>query len=232
MQGALRRRWLVAAAWGLAVMAVLLSPLRAFLDQRALAAALQPLGPWGPLAFVLLYAAAMVLGLPTLPFTVAAGPLFGLLSGSLWALLGATAGAMGAFSLSRWLLHGWVEARFGRHPALARFRRGIADRGLWFVLAVRLVPVTPFNIENLLFGLTPLTWSTYLLGTVVGILPGTVAYVWLGIAGAEALSAGRVQGLLAAATLVLALALLPWWLMRRHTAASAPRLPLPADHDQ
>ena len=53
MQGAVRRRWLVAAAWGLALLAVLLSPLRALLDQRALAAALQPLGPWGPLAFVL-----------------------------------------------------------------------------------------------------------------------------------------------------------------------------------
>lgn len=208
-------RCLVALAWGAALVAVLASPLRQLLAHDTLASSLRPLGAWGPAAFVLLYAGAMVLGLPTLPFTVAAGALFGWLAGTGWALLGATAGATGAFALSRWLLHDWAAARWAHHPALARFQRGISERGLWFVLAVRLVPVTPFNLENLLFGLTPLTWPAYLLGTVVGILPGTVAYVWLGLAGAEALQGGSRMGLLASIALVLLLSLLPWWLSRR-----------------
>lgn len=208
------RRWLVALLWGCAVVGVLASPLRELLAREGLEAALRPLGMGAPIAFVGLYAGAMVLGLPTLPFTIAGGALFGLVAGSCWSMLGATGGAMGAFALSRWLLHDWAMSRFGNLPALRRFRDGIAERGLWFVLAVRLVPVTPFNLENTLFGLTPLPWPTYLLGTVVGILPGTVAYTWLGHTGAEALAGGSLRLFLAAVVLLVVLSLLPWLVSR------------------
>lgn len=210
-----RRPWLVALLWGLALAAYLASPLPALLDRQALVEALQPLGPRGPAAFMALYATTMVLGLPTVPFTIAGGAVFGLLWGTVYSLLAATAGAMGAFALSRYLLHPWAERRFGRHPALRRFRRGIAERGLLFVLAVRLVPVTPFNLENLLFGLTGLPWRPYLLGTVVGILPGTLAYGWLGDTGARALQGGSLLAYLAAVALLLALAVVPGRLLRR-----------------
>ncbi len=210
-----RRQWLVALLWAAALTLYLTSPLGSLLNRDALTGFLQPMGWWGPSAFVLLYAASMLLGLPTLQFTIAGGAVFGLLWGSAYSLLGATAGAMGAFALSRYLLHPWAERRFGGHPALRRFQRGIAERGLVFVLAVRLVPVTPFNLENLLFGLTPLSWRHYLLGTVVGILPGTLAYSWLGYTGARALQGGNALAFFGAVALLLVLAALPWWLSRR-----------------
>lgn len=210
-----RRQWLVALLWATALVLFLMSPVASLLQRDALTGFLQPLGWWGPVAFVLLYAAAMVLGLPTLQFTIAGGAVFGLPWGAALSLLGGTAGAMGAFALSRYLLHPWAERRFGGHPALRRFRRGIAERGLVFVLAVRLVPVTPFNLENLLFGLTSLRWQPYLLGTVVGILPGTVAYSWLGYTGARALQGGSALAFFGALALLLVLAALPWALSRR-----------------
>jgi uncharacterized membrane protein YdjX (TVP38/TMEM64 family) len=212
-----RWRRLVALLWGAALLAVLLSPLRGFLVRGALESALRPLGVWGPAAFVGLYAVAMVLGLPTLPFTIAAGALFGLVPGTGLAMLGATAGAMGAFALTRWMFRAWAEEHFGAHPALRSFRRGIAEHGLWFVLMVRLVPVTPFNIENSLFALTPLSWSGYLLGTVLGILPGTIAYCWLGLTGAEALEGGGTRTFLGAVLVVLAMSVLSI-LLRRQAA--------------
>jgi uncharacterized membrane protein YdjX (TVP38/TMEM64 family) len=130
-------------------------------------------------------------------------------------MAGATAGAMGGYGLSRYLLHSWAERRLGQHRALRHFRRGIAERGLWFVLLVRLVPVTPFNIENYLFGLTPLSWRPYLLGTVLGILPGTLIYVWLGLSGAQALEGGGVVSFLLALMVLMVLAVLSWRLRHR-----------------
>jgi uncharacterized membrane protein YdjX (TVP38/TMEM64 family) len=217
-----RRRWLVALLWVAALAIYLASPLRSLLDREGLTSLVQPLGWWGPSAFVALYAVSMLLGLPTLQFTIAGGAVFGLLRGSVYSMLGATAGAMGAFGLSRYLLHPWAERRFGRHPALRRFQRGLARRGLVFVLAVRLVPVTPFNLENLLFGLTSVPWSHYLLGTVVGILPGTFAYSWLGSSGARALAGGSALAFYGAVALLLVLAALPWWLSRSDRFAEDP----------
>lgn len=227
MTRAHRRRGLVALVWAGCLLAVLASPLRRLLLRGALEDALRPLGPWGPAAFVGLYATSMVLGLPTLPFTIAGGALFGLVPGTCFSMLGGTAGAMGAFALTRWMFRAWAEDHLGDHPALRRFRRGIAEHGLWFVLLVRLVPITPFNLENSLFALTPLSWSSYLLGTVIGILPGTVAYGWLGITGAEALEGGSLRTFLGAVLLVLGISAVPW-LLRRH-AGSLPRGP---SHDQ
>lgn len=215
LPSSVQRQWLVALLWAMALGIYLASPLSSLLDRDALTGLLRSMGWWGPLAFVTLYAVSMLLGLPTLQFTIASGAVFGLLLGSAYSLLGATAGAMGAFGLSRYLLHPWAERRFGGHPALRRFQRGIAERGLVFVMAVRLVPVTPFNLENLLFGLTPVPWRLYLLGTVVGILPGTVAYSWLGHTGARALHGGNALAFFGAVALLLVLAAIPWLLSRR-----------------
>lgn len=209
------RRRLIALAWLLALLLVLATPLRRLLDHDVLIALLRPLGWSAPLLFAVAYAVALVIGLPTVVFTVAGGAVFGLLPGTLWSLTGATGGALGAFCLSRYLLRSWAEHRFRAHPALARFRAGIARRGLLFVLLVRTVPVTPFNLENYLFGLTSIDVRTYVLGTVIGITPGTIAYTWLGVTGERALQGGDLTHVFFALAVLLLLAMVPPLLYRR-----------------
>ncbi|MEL6553240.1 MAG: TVP38/TMEM64 family protein [Cyanobacteria bacterium J06621_11] len=151
----------------------------------------------------------MVIGLPTVIFTIAGGSAFGLIEGTLYSTLGATIGAAGACWMSRYLLHQWAAQRFRRHPTLRKFQRGIRRRSLWFVIVVRLSPVTPFNIENYLFGLTSVSWRPYLCGTVLGILPGTIAYTWVGVTGAEALKGESALTLLLSVIFLMAISLLP-----------------------
>jgi len=132
------------------------------------------------------------------------GMIFGVVWGTLWSALGATLGAIAAFLLARYWLHDWFKQRFYHHPRLRRLDYHLCDRPLHYVLAVRLVPISPFNLVNFLFGLTSIPLGTYALGTGLGILPGTLIYTWLGHAGRQALTEGRWWSLwLALAALVL-----------------------------
>lgn len=85
------------------------------------------------------------------------------------------------------LLRHWIEQRFGGHPMLRKFEQAIATHALQFVLIVRFPPITPFNVENPLFGLTSIAWQPYIVGTLIGIIPGTIAYTWVGLTGTETL---------------------------------------------
>ncbi len=144
----------------------------------ALRAAFDDLGLLGPLLFAVVYAVAAALLVPASPFTVAAGLLFGPVLGSVTALLGATAGATGAFLLGRGLGREAVE-RFGGRRVAALDRR-LAERGFLALLLIRLVPLFPFNLVNVGAGVTGLTLRDYVLATVVGIVPGTIAFAALG----------------------------------------------------
>ncbi len=97
---------------------------------------------------------------------------------------------MGSFWAARYLLHDWIEKRFGAHPALVKFKGAVLDKPFSFVLAVRFAPISPFNVVNFLFGLTPIHWVPYSVGTFIGIIPGTLAYTWLGTSGSEAIAGG------------------------------------------
>jgi uncharacterized membrane protein YdjX (TVP38/TMEM64 family) len=136
------------------------------------------MGPFGPIAFVIVYAVAMVVLLPGTPFTVAAGVLFGPVFGSFVALIGATIGATLAFTVGRAIGRRAVEQVTGRR--VATIDRFLADRGFVAILMVRLIPLFPFNVVNLVSGVTGLTRRDYVLGTAVGIIPGTVLLAAMG----------------------------------------------------
>lgn len=136
------------------------------------------LGVLGPLLFAAVYAVAATLLVPASPFTLAAGLLFGPLLGSVTALVGATAGATGAFLLGRGLGREAVAGFGGRR--LAALDRHLATRGFVSLLLIRLVPLFPFNLVNIGAGVTGLRLRDYILATAVGIIPGTVAYAALG----------------------------------------------------
>jgi uncharacterized membrane protein YdjX (TVP38/TMEM64 family) len=135
-------------------------------------------GPVAPVGYALVYALAATLLVPAAPLTVAAGVVFGPGVGVLTALAGATLGSLGAFGLGRVVGRGAVEDLAGGR--LAGVDAFLARRGFAAVLLLRLVPLFPFNVINLVSGVTGLRVREYALATAVGIVPGTVVYAALG----------------------------------------------------
>jgi uncharacterized membrane protein YdjX (TVP38/TMEM64 family) len=150
-------------------------------DAAQLRADIAAAGPAAPLVFVLLYALVTLAPLPKNVLTVIAGLLFGLVEGAIIVFLGALLGASAAFVLGRLLGREAVERLTGRR--VARIDSLLSRHGLWAVLGVRLVPVLPFTAINYAAGLTAVRNRDYLIGTALGIIPGTIAYASLGAYG-------------------------------------------------
>ncbi len=167
-----------------------------------------------PLIFVLLHIGASLVFVPRGVMAIAAGALFGAAWGGVWSLAGAMAGAMSGFGLARYvnagLLHVDDIPRFG-----ALIRR--AEHGGWrLVMVTRLLPVLPHALVNYVYGLTRVSAGDYALGSILGFLPQTIAFVQLGDAGAAAASGGAwVHTLLWAAALVGVSLVLPRLLPQR-----------------
>lgn len=140
-------------------------------------------GMWAPALFVLLQMAITVMPVPRTVFTVAAGVLFGSLTGVLLAVAATTGAAMVAFWLVR-LASGRLVERHADRVAVAWLRERLNRRGLLAVVSLRLIPMVPFSLMNYASGLSGVRFVPYLAGTVVGVLPGTVAIVVLGDAAA------------------------------------------------
>ena len=139
--------------------------------------------------------------------TLAAGAIFGVGLGTLIVSFASTIGATLAFMVSRHLLRDWVQGRFGER--LAAINAGIEKDGAFYLFSLRLVPVFPFFVVNLLMGLTPVRTLTYFWVSQVGMLLGTIVYVNAGtqLAGIASLRDIASPGLLAS---FAALGLLPW----------------------
>jgi uncharacterized membrane protein YdjX (TVP38/TMEM64 family)/rhodanese-related sulfurtransferase len=167
------------------------------------------LGPWAPVGYVVLYALATVALVPGAIFGLAGGALFGAIWGSLWNLLGATLGATLAFLVARYIAADWVARKTG--GLLKRLIDGVDAEGWRFVALVRLVPLFPFNLSNYALGLTRIPLPHYVIATLVFMVPGVVAFTWLGHAGRGALTgeADAVRYGLFALALLAAIALLP-----------------------
>lgn len=151
---------------------------------------LRGFGDAAPLLFVGMYIVATVLFLLGGLLTLVGGALFGAIPGALYSLAGATAGATLSFLLARYVASGWVAARL--HAKLPTLMRGIESGGWKFVGLVQLVPVIPFNALNYALGLTPIRLSHYVWASFVFMLPGALAYSYLGHIGREA-AAGRAD---------------------------------------
>ena len=164
--------------------------------------------------FFLVYVAVTALSVPGAAImTLAAGALFGLWLGTLIVSFASSIGATLAFLVSRTLLRDWVQARFG--DRLRAINEGVARDGAFYLFSLRLVPVFPFFLVNLLMGLTPIRTLTFYGVSQVGMLLGTIVYVNAGtqLAGISSLGDVASPGLLAS---FAALGLLPWigrWLM-------------------
>ncbi|HTS93632.1 MAG TPA: VTT domain-containing protein [Stellaceae bacterium] len=144
--------------------------------------------PLAPLIFVAAHVAASIAFVPRTLMAVAAGLLFGVAGGFFWAMIGSTVGAVAGFLLARYVNSGLVEPetlpRLG--PLFLK-----AEEGGWRAVAmVRLIPMLPHPLTNYGLGLTRVSLGDYTIGTILGQIPMTVAYVEFGAAGNEALSGG------------------------------------------
>ena len=145
-------------------------------DVRATVAAA---GVWAPLLFLAVHTVVTVSPIPRTIFTVAAGVLFGSTAGLLLTLAGTTLSAIAAFWLVRAVGADVVE-RYAPPAAVAWVRSRVQQRGLLAMVSLRLIPVLPFSVVNYASALSGVRFLPFLGGTVVGVLPGTVAVVVLG----------------------------------------------------
>ena len=185
---------LLAAAIALAVI------YRHQLDARILEDWIKGTGALGPLLFMGLYALGTVLFLPGSVLTLAGGALFGPVAGTFYNLTGATLGAILAFVVARYLAQEWVTRKAGGR--LKALLDGVDAEGWRFVAFVRLVPLFPFNLLNYALGLTRIHLLHYVVATYIFMLPGALAYTYLGYVGREAATGGESliqKGLLALA---------------------------------
>lgn len=129
--------------------------------------------------FILAYVAVTGLSLPgAVILTLAGGFLFGTGWGLLFVNLGATTGATLAFLAARYLFRDWVEQKFGTW--LAPVQAGFAKDAFSYLMTLRLIPLFPFFVINLVSGLTRMTVGTYVAATALGIIPGSFVYAYAG----------------------------------------------------
>ena len=155
-------------------------------DINAIQSWLDSAGIFAPLIFILVYALATVLFLPGSVITLAGGALFGPVLGTLYNLTGATLGATLAFLLSRYLAADWVRKKV--HGKIDQLITGVEQEDWKFIAFVRLVPLFPFNMLNYALGLTRISLFKYIVASFVFMLPGGLAYTYLGYLGREAAS--------------------------------------------
>ncbi|MDM5122302.1 FAD-dependent oxidoreductase [Aeromonas rivipollensis] len=213
-----RARLLLLLVMGCLVGAFFVLDLDAYLSLSRLQAHQDQASAWvqahfgqAALLFTLLYVVTTALSLPGASLlTLGGSALFGVGWGLLLVSFASTLGATLAFLSARFLLRDWVSRRFG--DKLATFEAGMAKDGTFYLLSLRLIPLFPFFLINLLMGLTPIRVSTYYWVSQLGMLPGTFVYVLAGSELASLTSTGNIlsPGLVAALTL---LGLMPW-LMR------------------
>jgi len=209
-RNAARRRWLIAAGV-VAILVVLWSAgagdaltLERLKARHAELAAWTGANLWlATLAFLAAYVLVTALSIPgAAVMTLAAGALFGLVHGTVLVSFASTIGATLAFLVARFLLRQPLRDRYGER--LKTFDAGIERDGAFYLFTLRLVPLFPFFMINLLTGLTALRTWTFFWVSQVGMLPGTIVYVYAGtqLARIESPSDVLSPGLIAAFALI------------------------------
>jgi len=148
------------------------------------------LGPWGPLIFIVIYILACVLFLPGSILTLGGGVLFGVIKGSIIVSISATLGATCAFLVGRYLARDWVAKKIQPNEKFQAIDEAVAREGWKIVGLTRLSPVFPFNLLNYAYGLTRVSVRAYFFASWIGMMPGTIMYVYIGSLAGEVAKLG------------------------------------------
>ncbi|ACK69080.1 SNARE associated Golgi protein [Gloeothece citriformis PCC 7424] len=173
---------------------------------------LTKMGIWAPIIYIILYTIGTILILPSTPLNLSGGALFGVGWGTLWTTVAALVAAVVSFGFTRTIGRNYIAQKLaGRWEAIdAEMRQG----GLFYMFAIRLLPIIPYGIVNFAAGLTSIRFRDYLIGTTLGTVPGILPFVMMG-AGLQALSSGNIFPLTVAFTLTGILVGVATWYRRR-----------------
>jgi uncharacterized membrane protein YdjX (TVP38/TMEM64 family) len=169
-------------------------------------------GVWTPLIYIAIYVLATVLILPSTALNLTGGAIFGPWLGTLWTSVAAIIAAVVSFSFTRTVGREMVAARLaGKFQEMDdRLQQG----GLFYMFALRLLPIIPYGLVNFAAGLTSIKFRDYFLGTVLGTIPGILPFVLLGSFGLKALQTGEIFPLLVALSLIALLVAGATWYRR------------------
>lgn len=201
-------------------------------DPLALAERVRAL-PGASAWFVAAYAVAATLALPATPFTLAGGIIFGVAKGAALNWMAATIGATGSFLLARWLGADALRSLLGRHAARVAWLT--YDANVLTILRLRLIPVVPFDGLSVAAGLAGVPLRAFVVGTAVGIIPGTVIYTWFAqslVQGTAGASRSAFAQLGVAGLLLIALTFLPKLVTRWQAPSLATPGELPVQGEQ
>ena len=135
---------------------------------------------WGPLIFILAYVIATIFLLPGSVLTLGAGAAFGLVKGGIYVSIGSTIGATAAFLVGRYLARDWVAKKIEGNEKFAAVDEAVAEEGWKIVGLLRLSPMFPFNLLNYGFAITRVSLRDYFLASWIGMIPGTIMWVYIG----------------------------------------------------
>ena len=154
---------------------------------------IQGAGPAAPVAFILVYAVAVIALIPASLLTIAAGAIFGLIPGMIYALVGATLGSTGAFLIGRHGARRVVARRLESMPRFLAIERAVSARGRRIVLLLRLSPGVPCTFLNYALGLTTISVWDFVVASL-GTVPGAFVYAYAGkVAGEALVLAGKAE---------------------------------------
>ncbi|HBG27930.1 MAG TPA: hypothetical protein DDX75_12650 [Phycisphaerales bacterium] len=153
------------------------------------------LGWLGAVIVIMIYIISCIAFLPGSILTLGAGFIFGVIRGTIVVSIGSTLGACAAFLIGRTIGRDWVAEKISRNEKFAAIDNAVGRQGFKIVLLTRLSPVFPFNLLNYAYGLTKVPFYKYALASWIGMIPGTIMYVYFG-AGLQNLASaatGRVE---------------------------------------
>ena len=182
------------------------------INQEQLQVWLQQMGIWAPIIYISLYTLGTLLILPSTPLNLTGGAIFGIWWGTLWTTVAAVVAAVVAFIFTRSIGRELIAKKLaGRWEAIdAEIYHG----GLFYMFAIRLLPIIPYGLVNFTAGLTSIRYRDYLTGTILGTVPGVLPFVMMG-AGLQALSQGNIIPLMFALALTGMLVGGATWYRRR-----------------
>lgn len=186
--------------------------LLADIDQQQLQNWLKQAGIWAPLIYIILYTVGTILILPSTPLNLSGGAIFGVWWGTMWTTIAAVVAAVVAFAFTRTIGRDVVAKKFaGKWEAIdAEMRQG----GLFYLFAIRLLPLIPYGLVNFAAGLTGIRFKDYFIGTLLGTVPGILPFVMMG-AGLRSLKQGDILPLTFALALAGMLVGVATWYRRR-----------------
>jgi uncharacterized membrane protein YdjX (TVP38/TMEM64 family) len=141
---------------------------------------IQAAGWAGWFTYLLLYALACLLFVPGSLMSIGAGAIYGFWGGMTLALLGNGLSALLSLLITRYLLREWAARFFARHPTMEDLGNAVQEDGWRIVCLTHLSPIMPFSLVNYAFGLTKISATEFLLATILGGLPASSIYVYLG----------------------------------------------------